>query len=323
MRRYRIGRSETNDIVIPDASVSRQHAEAVELGGGRFALSDLGSTFGTHVWQGQGWTAAKETEIRADTVIRFGEFRTTLMDVLSEIERAALGLTSPPPQPAPTPTPPEPVKPPEPTQAQEPPAPPRAAPPAAAPAPPPRTVAPEPPPAASPAPPPPPPAESRAQTVERPPATREAPRAAPAARRRGPAPGGKRRALVLGLLAVGGFFAVAAGVIAIVLAFGDPSGTGPRREPRTAAGEGPQKVLEACKTNWGIEERRCRCFLAAAGPHLQPEDYDDFATLVEGHLSGDSTLMESVMQQAGEKRGAPASARLSAAMKGVVRDCPE
>ena len=82
MRRYRIGRSETNDIVIPDASVSRQHAEAVEIGDGRFALSDLGSTFGTHVWQGQSWTPAKETEIGVDTVIRFGEFRTTLLDCL-------------------------------------------------------------------------------------------------------------------------------------------------------------------------------------------------------------------------------------------------
>src|SRR5512134_2601284 len=92
MRRLRIGRSETNDIVIPDASVSRQHAEAVELGSGRFALTDLGSTFGTQVWEGQGWIAAKETEIRADTVIRFGEFRTTLMDVLSETDRMALGL---------------------------------------------------------------------------------------------------------------------------------------------------------------------------------------------------------------------------------------
>src|SRR6185503_19730037 len=164
-------------------------------------------------------------------------------------------------------------------------------------------------------PPPAAPMAPRTTMSERPPATRDVPRAAPAARRRGPAPGGKRRALVLGLLAVGAFFAIAAGVIAIVLAFGDASGPGPRREPRTSAGQGPQQFLEACKTNWGIEERRCRCFLAAAGPHLQPEDYDDFATLVEGHISGDSTLMESVMQQAGEKRGAPASARLSAAMK--------
>jgi hypothetical protein len=110
-------------------------------------------------------------------------------------------------------------------------------------------------------------------------------------------------------------------VIALVLALGNPGGSPPVREPRNAAGVGPQKFLEACAKDWGIEERRCRCFLAAAGPHLEAADYDDFATIVEGHLSGNSDKMESVLQQAGEKRGAPAASRLSAAMKGVTRDC--
>jgi hypothetical protein len=127
--------------------------------------------------------------------------------------------------------------------------------------------------------------------------------------------------MVLGLLATGGFFAVAAGVVAVALTFGDPNGAKPRPDPRASTGEGQLRFLETCKTNWGIEERRCRCFLAAAGPHLEPADYDDFATLVQGHVEGDSAQMESVLQQSGEKRGAPASSRLSAAMKGVTRDC--
>ena len=309
MRRYRIGRSETNDIVIPDASVSRHHAEAIEIGDGRFALSDLGSTFGTHVWREQNWIPAKETEIRADTVIRFGEFRTTLMDVLSEPERAALGLRPEPP-PAPRPTP---------AAAPTPPP----APPPAAPAPPPRTAAPSPAPAPAPATAAKPPPAPRPQTVEPPGTARDAPRAAPAARVRRVSPAGKKRAMVLGLLAVGAFFAIAGGVVALVLAFGDPNGAGPRPDPGNASGQAQQKFLEACKTNWGVAERRCRCFLAAAGPNLQSEDYDDFADLVEAHLSGDSTRMESVLQQAGEKRGTPASARLSDAMKGVGRDCSE
>jgi hypothetical protein len=315
MRRYRIGRSETNDIVIPDASVSRHHAEAVELGDGRFALSDLGSTFGTHVWREQNWIPAKETEIRADTVIRFGEFRTTLMDVLSEPERDALGLKpvpppaarsapAPVPPPAPAPTAPAPVPPP------------RAAAPAPAPAPPPA-------PAPAPKPPPAPAPPARPQTVEPPAAARDAPRAAPGPRMRRVSPAGKKRAMVLGLLAVGAFFAIAGGVVALVLALGDPNGAGPRPDPGNASGQAQQKFLDACKTNWGVAERRCRCFLAAAGPNLLSEDYDDFADLVEAHLSGDATRMESVLQQAGEKRGTPASARLSDAMKGVGRDCSE
>lgn len=302
MRRLRIGRSETNDIVIPDASVSRQHAEAAEIGGGRFSLTDLGSTFGTQVWQGQGWVAAKNTEIDADTVIRFGEFRTTLRDVLSEADRMDLGLAraAPPPAPAAAPleAPHSPPAVPAPVPAAEPAA-----------VPPPRTVAPE----AAPAPPAPHP-----QSSDRPPAARDARAGVRPARS---AAGARRRAMMLGLIATGGFFAVAVAVVAVALTFGDPNGAGPRPDLRTAAGDGPRRFLDACKTNWGIEERRCRCFLAAAGPHLEPADYDDFATLVQGHVEGDSTQMESVLQQAGEKRGAPASARLSAAMKGVTRDC--
>lgn len=129
--------------------------------------------------------------------------------------------------------------------------------------------------------------------------------------------------MVLGLLAVGAFFVVAAGVVALVLTFGDPNGAGPRRDSRTEAGEGQQKFLEACKTSMGIEERRCRCFLAAAGPHLEPDDYADFENLVAAFVEADSERMESALLQAGEKRGAPASSRLSAAMKGVGRDCQE
>ena len=304
MRRIRIGRSETNDIVIPDASVSRQHAEAEELGGGRFSLSDLGSTFGTQVWQGQGWVAAKDTEIDADTVIRFGEFRTTLRDVLSEADRMALGLSraAPPATPAAA-APVAPVAPPArpSATAADPPAAPKVAPRAAA----------------ADAPPSP-----RLQPAERPPAERaQATRDARAAARPvRSAVGDKRRAMVLGLMATVGFFAVAACVVVVALTFGDPGGAKPRPDARTA-GDGPQRFLEACKTSWGLEERRCRCYLAAAGPHLEPADYDDFTTLVQGHVEGNSTQMESVLQQAGEKRGATAGARLSAAMKGVTRDC--
>ena len=302
MRRLRIGRSETNDIVIPDASVSRQHAEAVELGSGRFSLTDLGSTFGTQVWAGQNWVAAKDTEIDPDTVIRFGEFRTTLRDVLSETDRMALGLsrTSPPPS-SPPPAPPEAPKAPAAAPAD---------PVQPAPQPAPRTTSPEAPPQPSPAP--------RSPAAERAPVARDA-RAA--ARRGRLAVSGKRRALMLGLLATGAFFALAAGVVVLALMIGDPTGGDLKRDPRGQAGEGQRRFLDACKTNWGIDERRCRCFLAAAGPHLEAADYDDFASIVQGHLEGDSTQMESVLQQAAEKRGAPASARLSAAMKGVTRDC--
>ena len=55
MRRYRIGRAETNDIVLREPSVSREHAELIKLGGGLFTLRDLGSSYGTSVRHGSDW----------------------------------------------------------------------------------------------------------------------------------------------------------------------------------------------------------------------------------------------------------------------------
>jgi len=354
MRRYKIGRSDTNEIVIADASVSRQHAELAELGGGRFTLTDLGSTYGTQVWQGQTWAPAAETEIRQDTVIRFGEFQTTLMDVLSEAQRAALGLkpaapaapvapsppspaapvSAPAVEPAPPPDPPKPAapiavsapapKPPEPAPAPEPSPPavsqaPRAAP--AAPSPP-APATPSPPePAAAPSQPTPaaPPAEPR----PRPARTESAPpRLAPRLR-----PGRsavRRKSLMIGLLGLAIFAGIAAIAIAGILLLGDanpPARSDP--PPRAGNAEAQSRMLEACTKEWEVPERRCRCFLSAAGPHLLAEDYDDFAEMMGAYVSGDTDRQESALQRAGEKRGAPASSRLTAAFKGAVRDCQQ
>lgn len=141
MTRYRIGRADTNDIVLSDATISREHAELVELGGGRFRLKDLGSSYGTSVFQGQDWEKVTEIEIRHDTQFRLGEFQTTAADLLRDTDktvvRARAGEASAPSEPAP-PQPPAPAK-------AAPPAPPRPAPPASpkpAPPTPPRAAAP-------------------------------------------------------------------------------------------------------------------------------------------------------------------------------------
>ena len=337
MRRLRIGRSDTNEIVIPDASVSRQHAELVELGGGRFSLKDLGSTFGTHVWQNQAWVPAAETEIRADTVIRFGEFRTTLFDVVGAVERAALGL-APPAAPMPTPlvekSPPPPAAAP-PAAAPTPPAPtPATPPPSASATPAPAPAAPPPPAATPPALPPAPRTRQSPPPAEPPPA--EPPRAEPpaapapasatpppprvAARPRRTATERQRNAMRLGLIGVGSIFLFAIVAVIVIFAFGDANPP-LRRDDRADAGAGQRKFLDSCTKEWKVEERRCRCFLAAAGPNLQPDDYDDFADVVEAYLSGDSDRSESAVQRVTEKRGVHASSRISTAFKGVVRDC--
>jgi ABC transport system ATP-binding/permease protein len=48
-RRLRIGRAPGNDLVVPDLSVSREHAELRNLGNGRYEIVDLGSHNGTFV----------------------------------------------------------------------------------------------------------------------------------------------------------------------------------------------------------------------------------------------------------------------------------
>jgi ABC transport system ATP-binding/permease protein len=48
-RRLRIGRAPGNDLVVPDLSVSREHAELRNVGSGRYEIVDLGSHNGTFV----------------------------------------------------------------------------------------------------------------------------------------------------------------------------------------------------------------------------------------------------------------------------------
>jgi ABC transport system ATP-binding/permease protein len=49
VRLLRIGRARGNDVVVPHPSVSFEHAELRNLGGGRYGLTDLGSHYGTYV----------------------------------------------------------------------------------------------------------------------------------------------------------------------------------------------------------------------------------------------------------------------------------
>jgi ABC transport system ATP-binding/permease protein len=49
VRLLRIGRAPGNDIVVPDPSVTAEHAELRDIGGGRYELFDLGSKYGTFI----------------------------------------------------------------------------------------------------------------------------------------------------------------------------------------------------------------------------------------------------------------------------------
>lgn len=89
MRRYRIGRAAANDIVLAEPSVSREHAELVKLGRGRYTLRDLGSSYGTSMRQGSDWSLITAAEVNDETPIRIGEFETTAGDLVRDAALAA------------------------------------------------------------------------------------------------------------------------------------------------------------------------------------------------------------------------------------------
>jgi hypothetical protein len=83
MAKLRIGRSDTNDIVLDDTSISRKHAELEDLGGGVWRLTDIGSSAGTFVKDEGQWTQISSADIEIDTEVRFGEAEFNLADIIS------------------------------------------------------------------------------------------------------------------------------------------------------------------------------------------------------------------------------------------------
>jgi hypothetical protein len=138
--------------------------------------------------------------------------------------------------------------------------------------------------------------------------------------RRGAGPGQKRK-MALGIAAVAIFIIVAAGAIGVILALGSTHPKPPPSAPNAEAAQ--RRFLDACTRQWGAKELRCRCFLTAAGPNIQPDDYDDFSAMMDAYVAGNTARQETVIAQAVTRRGAPAGARLTAAFRSVVRNCPQ
>lgn len=99
MKRYRIGRADTNEIVLDEPSVSREHAELVKVNRGVFLLRDLGSTFGTSARQGADWHLVTAETVAYGTPIRVGEFETTVAQLLREVDPLAVYMEAPPAPP--------------------------------------------------------------------------------------------------------------------------------------------------------------------------------------------------------------------------------
>ena len=83
MTKIRIGRSSSNDVVLKDNTVSRSHAEIEDIGGGLYRLTDIGSSAGTFLKQGDTWSQITSADIGSDAVVRFGEAEVNLSDIVT------------------------------------------------------------------------------------------------------------------------------------------------------------------------------------------------------------------------------------------------
>lgn len=96
-----IGREASNPIAINDAEISRKHSQLVAQGG-KYVLTDLGSTNGTFV-NGQRLTG--QHVLQPGEVISLGEQISLLFEAITVVDPNATMLSSKPPVIAPRPQP--------------------------------------------------------------------------------------------------------------------------------------------------------------------------------------------------------------------------
>ncbi|MBL8662368.1 MAG: FHA domain-containing protein [Candidatus Odyssella sp.] len=100
-RVYRVGRDQTNDIVIEHGSVSRHHCELRLQDDGAILVVDLNSMNGTAVRQNGAWEHIEQATVERDERILLGEVVTTVAALLMRAPKTAARPPAPEPAPAP------------------------------------------------------------------------------------------------------------------------------------------------------------------------------------------------------------------------------
>ena len=97
MRTIVIGRSPYADVVLADATVARRHAEIVVTNDGRYYLTDCRTESGS--WRRiageeadrDRWEKLRQGFVGADDLLRLGDHRCTLKELLRDVDTAENG----------------------------------------------------------------------------------------------------------------------------------------------------------------------------------------------------------------------------------------
>jgi hypothetical protein len=288
MRRYTIGRHESSDIVVANATVSRQHAELADLGNGAFKLSDLKSTSGTHAFLDGQWVEASGIEVTADTKVGIGEHETTVRELLKlagvEIEEATRAPALARAQPAPAV--------------------------AAARAP---AIAAD----TDPAPPPEPAVMAPAPKAAKPPKPPKPPKAAAPAGQ-----GNKTMWLVIGGVAL--FVLVGVAAVATILISG--GGTSTSTSTSTSSSSAPARsdqgrLVAACEKGRSANRRLCECLAKIVLAEFSGKDRELLIRIFEEGASGDPAKIAQTIQDQRDVNPVDFGRKFAAVMPRVQREC--
>ncbi len=104
VKTFIIGRHQDCDLVLDDASVSRQHAEVVPMPDGHYYITDRSSTGGTFVHSDSGWERIRQRFVKATDRLRLGghEIDASRMGLLCRLPGRG-GVANPVPDDGPDP----------------------------------------------------------------------------------------------------------------------------------------------------------------------------------------------------------------------------
>ncbi|MBK6734062.1 MAG: FHA domain-containing protein [bacterium] len=86
-----IGRSEANDIVIADDSISRVHLIVSRLRSGRVLITDCQTTNGTRVMEAGSERSVHQAVVETATLLQCGQIRFRLTEILSRSQSKTAG----------------------------------------------------------------------------------------------------------------------------------------------------------------------------------------------------------------------------------------